>query len=291
MPKANRRRPPLPNFVVIGGSKSATHWLNVCLAPHPDIFITPDANEVFYFDRHYERGTDWYARYFRGNRGEKRIGEVTSTYLAHPHAFERLHQTIPHASLIVSIRNPVDRAYSKYLHAWRKGDIAHSLTFRQACEAAPEITTDGEYGRHLSRWMGLFEERQFKLKVVDDIEADPLAYIRDLYEWLEVDPGFEPYQATRGAVNIHETPRSLFLARYAFRISRFLHSKRLHRVVELAKSVGVRNLVLSAKRNPSKEPPPLSVTDRSWLQDYYLRDVELLSKIAKRDLVSLWFDA
>lgn len=289
MDMSDRQQPPLPNFVVIGGSRSATHWINLCLAPHPDIYITPYANEVFFFDRYFDRGNDWYARYFRSHAGEKRIGEVTSTYLADPKAFERLHQTIPRASLIVSIRDPIARAFSKYLHKWRFGEIPPSFNFREACEAVPQILTDGEYGRHINRWLQLFEVGQLKIKLVDDITPDPLAYVRDLYEWLGVDPGFAPDQATRGAVNIHQTPRSLFLARHAFRVSEFLHSRGLHKLVEFVKRSGVRNIVLANKRDRSREPPPLSAADRRWLQDYFLSDVQSLSKIVNRDLVTLWF--
>ena len=66
----------LPDFVVIGGAKCGTNWLNECLREHPDVYLTPDVHEIFYFDRYFDRGLDWYKRYFRGVRGHKRIGEV-----------------------------------------------------------------------------------------------------------------------------------------------------------------------------------------------------------------------
>jgi hypothetical protein len=283
-----RSRPSeLPDFVVIGGSKCGTHWINECLREHPEVYLTPDVHEVFFFDRYFDRGVDWYAHYFRGHRGETRVGEVTPTYLAHPLAPQRLHRLLPAATLLVSLRNPVQRAWSKYLHLWRKGDIPPHLGFWEACQRAPEILVEGEYFRCLARWRRLFPAEQLHLLVLDDAATDPFAFLRRVYEILGVNPEFRA-SLTANKTNEHQTPRSMLAAKLAFRASRLLHHGGLHWMVELGKRWEVQRLVLGPGKDRGKEPAPLSVSDRDRLADYYHTDVIALSSLVGRDLVTQW---
>jgi hypothetical protein len=277
----------LPDFLIIGGSKSGTNWLNECLRDHPEVYLTPDVAEIFFFDRYFDRGLDWYAHYFRGYQGQKRVGDVTPTYLADPLAPQRLQSVLPHATLIASLRNPIERARSKYLHMWRKGDVPGHTGFWEACERAPEILGDGEYFRCLGAWRELFPHEQLHLLVLDDAASDPFAFLAGIYELLHVDPSFRaPKTAER--TNEHQTPRSMLAAKLAFHTGRSLHASGLHPVVDLAKRLGVKRLVLKDRRDETKEPPPLTGEDRAVLARHYHDDVAALSDLVGRDLVGLW---
>lgn len=277
----------LPDFVVIGGSKCGTHWLNECLREHPDIYLTPDVHEVFFFDRYFDRGPEWYAHYFRGHTGQRRAGDMTPTYLADPLAAERLSELLPDATLLVCLRNPIERAWSNYLHLWRKGDIPPDCDLRTACELAPKIIKDGEFFRCLQPWLVHFRTEQLHFLVVDDAKRDPVGYLREVYEILGVDSNFvAPHTTTR--TNEHQTPRSLGLARTAFAVSRWLHARGWHRGVELAKRVGLRRLVLEDRAGPQRDPAPLSAGDRTRLAAHYRGDVAALSRLVGRDLAQLW---
>jgi hypothetical protein len=286
---APAQRLALPDFVVIGASKGGTHWLNECLREHPDVYLTPDVHEIFFFDQHFDRGVQWYARYFRGWAGQKRIGDVTPTYLAHPLAPQRVHEVIPAATLLVSLRNPIDRAWSNYLHLWRKGDIAPDTGFREACATIPRVVADGEYHRCLGRWLRFFPAERLHHLVLDDAKVDPFAYLRRVYELLGVAPGFRAARTT-GRTNEHATPRSLRAARIAFRGSRLLHRNGLHTGVEIGKALGLKRLLLKDGPDARRDPPPMSDEDRAWLAARYRGDVAALSELIGRDLVGSWLD-
>ena len=279
----------LPNFVVIGGSKSGTYWMHQCLSEHPDVYLTPDTPEIFFFDRHFARGVQWYAHYFRDYAGQERVGDVTSTYLAHPLAPKRLHDVLPDATLIVSLRNPIQRAWSRYLHLWRKGDIRPHLNFWEACAIAPEIIGDGEYFRCLQPWRELFPATRLHLLVLDDAAIDPYGYLRVVYEILGVDPEFRA-AVTAEKLNEHQTPRSMMAAKLTFRGVRLLHQSGLHAVVELGKQLGGKRLVLRDGRDATKDPAPLTQAERERLSTHYQPDVAALSQLVGRDLVSLWLE-
>lgn len=275
--------------MIIGAHKAGTVWLSDCLREHPDVYMSPDVHEIFFFDRYFDRGVEWYANYFRGYGGQRRIGETTSTYLADPLAPRRLHQVLPLATVIVSLRNPIDRAWSRYLHLWRKGDIPAGLSFGQACAAVPDILTSGQYFRCLRGWRELFPAERLHPLVLEDARDDPFGHLRRLYQILGVDPEFRAAKTT-GRSNQHHTPRSLRAAKLAFHVSRSLHRAGLHPVVERLKALGVQRLVLSGGRDTAKEPPAMTPADLQRLRAHYRADVEALSELTGRDLVRLWLD-
>lgn len=279
----------LPDFVIIGAHKGGTVWLTDCLREHPDVYMSPDVHEIFFFDRYFDRGVEWYASYFRGYGGQCRVGETTSTYLADPLAPRRLRKVLPEATVIVSLRNPIDRAWSQYLHLWRKGDIPAGLPFSQACEAVPDIVDSGEYFRCLRRWRDLFPPQRLHLIVLDDARDDPFGHLRRLYQILGIDPAFRAVKTT-GRSNEHHTPRSLAAARVAYSLSRSLHRRGLHPVVERLKALGAPRLILESGRSTAKEPPPMSEADRERLRAHYRPDLAALSELMGRDLLELWLD-
>jgi hypothetical protein len=77
---------PFPTFLIIGAQKGATRWLRHNLGEHPDIHTVSE--EVMFFNRYYERGSDWYRTAFFRHTDEGHVGEATPGYMIwreHPH--------------------------------------------------------------------------------------------------------------------------------------------------------------------------------------------------------------
>ena len=85
-----------------------------------------NAKGIHYFDTSYHQKEAWYFAHFasqieRDNHAAKIrhraiVGEASPYYLFHPAGAERMAQTIPHAKIIVLLRDPVKRAISHHLH-------------------------------------------------------------------------------------------------------------------------------------------------------------------------------
>ena len=56
-----------------------------------------------------------YLKLFENARGYTAVGEATPIYLWDPDAPKLIHQTVPHARIIMILRDPIERAYSNYL--------------------------------------------------------------------------------------------------------------------------------------------------------------------------------
>jgi hypothetical protein len=129
-----------PDFMIIGAQKAGTTSLYHVLEQHPDILTSPIKQEVHYFDMNYRRSYAWYRAHFPGkshlDNERARVMDCSPFYLFHPRVPNRIHQNLPDVKLIALLRNPVDRAFSHYNHACRRGHETKS--FKGAVEAEPE---------------------------------------------------------------------------------------------------------------------------------------------------------
>lgn len=114
----------LPNFMVIGAAKSATTTLYNILKQHDAIF-TPTFKEPHFFniDKNFNKGLAWYKKtYYSKANHHKAIFDFTPTYLYSSNCAERIYKNLgSEMKFIIVLRNPVDRAYSHYLHSKRDG--------------------------------------------------------------------------------------------------------------------------------------------------------------------------
>jgi hypothetical protein len=198
----------LPNFIILGSQKAGTTSLYQVLRRHPEIYM-PTKKELnfFFHDAEYGKGEDFYQAYFAPSPPTvKAVGEASPGYICHPQAPERIHQLIPNAKLIVTVREPIERAYSQY---WdNRRSLSETLTFPEVIEVALEATyqpgrlgyfSRGTYMQYIHRYLALFPEENLLVLPFEDLKADPLGFYRRCFEFLGVDPRFTCPEMTRAA--------------------------------------------------------------------------------------------
>ncbi|MDG1719046.1 MAG: sulfotransferase [Flavobacteriales bacterium] len=124
----------LPNFMCLGAAKSGTTTLYEILRQHPDIYI-PAFKEPHFFDipENYKNGIEWYKRNYFRNANKKIIADFTPSYFFEKEAPKRIFKNLgKDMKFVVILRNPVDRAYSHYLHS--KRDDHESENFEKSLE-------------------------------------------------------------------------------------------------------------------------------------------------------------
>lgn len=176
-----------PTFCFIGGQRCATTWVHSCLKEHPEVFVT-EPKEVHFFNRHFDKGIDWYLTHFRGSEGTKAAGEITPDYLSCPDTPRRMYDLLPGVKLLCCLRNPVERAYSAYELKYR--DTYPS--FASAIEGEPCILQMGLYADHLERWFEYYPKAQMQILFFEDLKRDAAAFLRSIYEYIDVDVNFRP---------------------------------------------------------------------------------------------------
>ncbi|MCW2804789.1 MAG: putative sulfotransferase [Propionibacteriaceae bacterium] len=168
-------REPGPDAVIIGAPKAGTSALHAALARHPQIFASPIKEPKYYLcggapppayrgpgDAHSRQEWVWrrsdYQSLFAGAPEQSVRLESTPFYLYSADARRRIADDLPQARLIAVIRDPIDRAYSNWMHLWVDG-LEPEPDFAAACELEQQRITAGWAPFWHYRQMGRYGEQ------------------------------------------------------------------------------------------------------------------------------------
>ena len=217
----------LPDFIIIGSSKSGTWAIHNYLLQHPDVDYS--ARNIHFFEYAYSNKISWYKSHFPTklykslvesiHKRKCLMSEHSSTYLHHPLIPQRVKDGIPDVKLIVSLRNPIDRAYSNYHMFVRIG--TEKRTFEDAVFSElkrieiikendnfqiknPNFSNcvESNYLRHgtyvdkLENWLKSFRREQFCIVENKDLSKNPQQVLDKIFEFLNV-PHFKLRQEER----------------------------------------------------------------------------------------------
>ena len=101
---------------------------------HSEIYI-PAFKEphFFYITENYNNGLQWYEKNYFNKADKKIIADFTPSYFFDKNAPKRIYESLGrNMKFLVILRNPVDRAYSHYLHS--KRDDHESENFEKSLE-------------------------------------------------------------------------------------------------------------------------------------------------------------
>lgn len=269
---------PLPDFVVIGARKCGTTWLDSALRSHPGVHLPTTTKELFFFDRYWDRGLDWYAAQFGTPPPDATIGEVTPSYLHDPEAPARLASSIPEVRLVVILRDPVDRAESDYHHALRKGDVTGSI--EAAVGARPTILEESRYGAALERWLEYFTPDQLHITLFEQMIEDPKSALRKICA--HVGAGHRDEWTLPPAANEARTARNPLLSKVAHAASRSVHRVGLHRAVGAGKRLGIGRLL------EREGTDGLNAEDREWLRRQLDQQVPEIAGVTMPEFARYW---
>lgn len=193
--------------LAVGPRRTATTWLHRCLRQRPELGV-PERKETYYWTRYYDRGEGWYRDQFPSGG---RPVEICPEYFADLEARRRIAQDCEGLRVIVTVRDPVERAWSHYRHERAKGRVAED--FWAAVEHRPAILADSRYSVHLPAWEAL--------EAVDRVEAIGLAEVAErpaealdrAARALELAPWTSLPEGADEVVNPARTTRSSRLAR------------------------------------------------------------------------------
>lgn len=190
-----------PTFFLAGCQKSASTWIYHCMLEHPDVFV-PEKDALHFFTINYYKGLEWYIEQYNNVKNEKAIVDPTPSYLRDIMAPKRIYKYNPEAKFIISLRNPTERAFSHYWHEKKKNKI--NFEFDEAINYSGignyDIYSDwiltGFYYEWIQLFMQYFPKDNFLFLLFDDLKRDPMAYIKEIYSFLEVEREFEPKSST-----------------------------------------------------------------------------------------------
>lgn len=254
-----------PNFIGIGAQRAGTTWLYENLRGHPDIFL-PSKKELRFFNFGYDEGLDAYHSHFSAVTDETAVGEITPGYYWNKAALERIADYAPDMRLIFILRSPVERAFSQF-ELYR--DEFKGASFSTALRDRTELIEWGLYGRTMQWIDELFPREQLLLMDYADLSADPLRFLRRVFDFLKVTQDFTPPGvATRVNKVIYPGAQRM--------ISKF----GLSWGVDLVKESVVGDWIRSRQ---AKTRQAISEADRQAIVERISLDVALLNELTGKD--------
>ena len=276
------------DFIGIGVHKSATTWIAKCLEEHPDIRFSKVLynKELYFFNRddRYQLGYEWYHHGFEF--GSWKTGEFSPLYFPDSRVPQRIYKYNPNIKLLLSLRNPIDRAFSHHLDEIRGGNLPkNKLNFWDAIEENPNYIELGKYASQLERYLEFFEADQIHITLYEEIKSNPESVLKRLFQFLNVDASYKPSSIEK-KVNVSHSYRIPQINNFIKSTSRFIRPLVGDKVAENIKKTGILVPIEKFNNVPSNISitPSLSEDDRKRLYDILDKEIERLAILIDRDL-------
>ena len=302
-----------PDFFVVGAAKSGTTSMYHYLKQHPDIFLPPVKEPVYfasdivehahrcrsyvrnfnqekYFsnkefpDRHiiFIKKFEYYKKLYEQAEPEKVAGDMSALYLFSKVAAENIKNFNADAKIIILLRNPVDRAFSQYMMRIRDGKIMDRNFLKEVISDFEKREEDckeyyieqGLYSEQIERYLNFFGEERVRIFLFEDFISNTKKVLSEIFAFLEV-PDF-PVDFSR-VMNKSDLPKfpvlNSFLKGIKRRFNNFFPDKTPHFLKKIYDNFFM-----------GKEKPKLSFEDRKYLLDYFREDIKKTEKLIGRDL-------
>lgn len=298
--------PQKPDFVIAGSGKSGTTSLYSYLSQHPEICLSQinfpiigskyHVKEINFFNRHFEKGQDFYKKFFENCGPNYVMGEASQNYFISSKAPRRMYEYNPDFRLIFILRDPASRTYSEYkFHVQTRGwkisfdELLKKLdNYGTKDKSKNEIFEDfiekSLYYKHINRFLDYFPKKQMLFILFREYTSKPDEVLEEVGDFLGVSTfNFDDSSIKR---NPSRKPLSHDFQKLIYKIGyrdMFYEDENMFKrgVRYLFKHIGERLNHLPR----SKDFPELSPENRELLiQKYFIEDIKRLEKLIDRDL-------
>jgi hypothetical protein len=207
---------PLPTFIIAGERRCGTTSIYTWMSAHPQVFLHERSDENYFVEDEiggrrwiegaadaasWERSHDpaQYAQLFGPASGQSAIGHKGADLLYWRPAHERIARFAPGVKLIVSLRNPVGRAWSQYWNEVGKGREDASFDDARAEEDERCRRSDwasfhlayvrrGFYEQSFEHLFRYIDRARVHVVTVEEQRKQPRESLQAIYRFLELDP-------------------------------------------------------------------------------------------------------
>ena len=289
------------DFIGIGVMKAATSWIFECLKEHPEICVCSEKEPHFFdWSFRYKKGLEYYYSLYEHCPQGKIKGEYTASYIRFPQALSLIHKHFPDVKLIVSLRNPIYRAYSQYLYNIQLGGrLSVFKSFREVLENDQDnIVERGFYYKQLKSCFKTFPKEQVLILYFEELKNDPLKFLKEIYSFLGLkDKNFIPTLINKKVLKTGSKTaesRIPFLSKIIFTIGSWLSKfpklksfinesdlmEYLRKIVKLNRKITFKN------KNEDVVKTSMDEATRKYLYNIYKKDIAKLENLLNKDLRS-----
>ena len=292
---------PAPNALVIGAPKCGTTSLYFYLRDRADIFV-PDRKELHYFtyedllassDGPGDRGVlaglcatrESYYEQFENAIQPVRL-DMSPSYLYFDYVAPRIKAELGEVKILAMLRDPVEKAYSQYMHL--VGELRETLSFDDALQAEVSRREQGWgdmwryaesslYSKRLKTYFEVFGAESVHVVLFEEFVKDSEHSVGQLLKFLGADASGEI--KAEGQFNRSGAPRSKAVARLLTQDSPVKSAVKALLPERLRMS-----LRMQVQNANNREKEPMSESARRYLTDFFTEDVAATEKLLGRKL-------
>lgn len=267
--------------IVAGMPRAATTFLYHTLSGHPDVWVPP-RKEVEYFSLNYDRGPDWYLRFFEG-AVDKEVGfDISPIYFMHPEVPERIRTLNPGARVVLLIRDPVEFVLSFFANRRGAGheslefeDFLAGHTYAKDGQTVEFVFDDGRIEEQIERFRSAFGNNLL-LCSYDVVRDDPLPVLRAIEAFAGLRSHFEADNFDNVRINASDQRNIVWL-------NRLMHTKWF---VDLVVRLVPKRLILRARywvqtrrSTENERPSPSDDPNRSLAEAKLVSDSRYVQEL------------
>lgn len=276
----------LPNVLCVGLAKSGTTALWYYFSQHPDVFVSTLKETNYFVHDQLKKGNqinslEKYQALFSEGTDHACMGEISPSYLVHYRtAANRILETLgKEVSIIVLLRNPVERVYSRYLgHIVRDQNSSESFE-----EVLPRLRDVEIVSPALNYFIQVFGKEKVGIFLSEELSHNTDVCLREIWKFM----GVKNFKVQKD-VTINKSGR--------------IKSRKLHDSLQPGNKLGIlkriyhllpnalRARLLNKIKNLNMEAKPaMNPKTRESLELFFQEEVKELSRITGQDLEKTWY--
>jgi hypothetical protein len=277
-----------PNFFIVGAPRAGTTSLYEYLKQTKGIFM-PSIKDPDFFA--VETDLDFavlkqikdkkeYLKLFENVKDEIAIGEASPTYLHDPKAPKLIHDAVPNAKIIISLRDPVERANSYFSNLVSSGTASESFSdcirngINLSSGYSAQVVKGSFYYEQVKKYLEIFGKEQVKIIIFEEFVKNTRDGLIEIFDFLGIKS--QPPEISEKIFNPTRKPRGKVL-------EKIIKNQALRKI---AKETLPRSSTSTLKTIFGKktEKEPISNKDKRLLEDLYRDDVKNLERLLERTL-------
>ena len=170
-----------PTYLCIGIQKAGTTSLINYLNSHPEIYCYP--KECHFFDKEDIENIENYENLFQTDK--KIIGEKTPNYIQKNSFIDTIAKIYPNIKLIIILREPISRAYSRYNNELMNSNNKSLTTLTKKNGV---YIKRGYYFEKLQYVYSKFPKENIYIGIAEEIKENKLVEYNKIYQFLGAKP-------------------------------------------------------------------------------------------------------
>ena len=290
------------NCFLIGAQKAGTSSFYDWISQHPEIEGPSQMKDLHFFtlNKYFQKGNSWLESFYGNKNGAKLRLQGAVNYIFLEEAPQKVLEYNAESKFILILRDPVKRAFSAFKYFEKLGVEKRLFTESLSDELMKPGCDDhfrnnftyinhGYYCKQLKRWLKYFRKEQFCILIYEEVFKNPGIYIRQVFEFLGVDPEFKPQLMRKnetGEVK-YKWLNNLIFANP--KLKKVLKKVKVDRIISF--SIRVKFLNWLRDWNTDKSSKKGSFLSKEQYKDLiknYEEDILCLSQLLDRNLMDVW---